>query len=81
MAGVLDTTGAVLLALAGVAAIVWGAEAFAENLAHAATRLGVSTFALALLLAGPSPRSWPRRWRPPSAAAPAIASATSSAPT
>ena len=51
----LDTAGAVLLALAGVAAIVWGAEAFAENLAHAATRLGVSTFALALLLAGAEP--------------------------
>jgi cation:H+ antiporter len=55
MAGMLDTAGAVLLALAGVAAIVWGAEAFAENLAHAATRLGVSTFALALLLAGAEP--------------------------
>ena len=51
----LDAAGSVVLATAGVAAIVWGAEAFAENLAHAATRLGVSTFALALLLAGAEP--------------------------
>jgi cation:H+ antiporter len=43
------------LAVAGVAAIVWGAEAFAEHLAGAATRLGVTTFALALLLAGAEP--------------------------
>jgi cation:H+ antiporter len=41
--------------VAGVAAIVWGAEQFAENLARASTRLGVSTFALALLLAGAEP--------------------------
>jgi cation:H+ antiporter len=39
----------------GVAAIVWGAEAFAEHLAVASVRLGVSTFALALLLAGAEP--------------------------
>ncbi|HET6953961.1 MAG TPA: hypothetical protein VFI47_26585 [Acidimicrobiales bacterium] len=51
----LDTAVPIALAVAGVAAIVWGAEAFAENLAHAATRLGVSTFALALLLAGAEP--------------------------
>ena len=41
--------------MAGVVAIVWGAERFAENLARAATRLGVTTFALALLLAGAEP--------------------------
>lgn len=51
----LDTVISAALAVVGVAAIVWGAEAFAENLAHAATRLGVSTFALALLLAGAEP--------------------------
>lgn len=43
------------LALTGVAAIVWGAETFAEHLATASARLGVSTFALALLLAGAEP--------------------------
>ena len=46
---------AVLAVLAGVAAIVWGAEAFAEHLAPAAVALRVSTFALALLLAGAEP--------------------------
>lgn len=44
-----------VLALGGVVAIVWGAETFAEHLAGASTRLGVSTFALALLLAGAEP--------------------------
>ena len=39
----------------GVAAIVWGAEAFAEHLSVAAVRLGVSAFALAVLLAGAEP--------------------------
>ena len=39
----------------GVALIVWGAETFAEHLAVASTRLGVSTFALAILLAGAEP--------------------------
>lgn len=39
----------------GIAAIVWGAETFAEHLSVAAVRLGVSTFALALLLAGAEP--------------------------
>lgn len=38
-----------------VGAIVWGAELFAEHLAAAASRLGVSAFALALLLAGAEP--------------------------
>jgi cation:H+ antiporter len=41
--------------LAGVALIVWGAETFAEHLGSASVRLGVSTFALALLLAGAEP--------------------------
>jgi len=45
----------VLAFLAGVALIVWGAEAFAEHLGAASVRLGVSTFALALLLAGAEP--------------------------
>ena len=35
--------------------IVWGAETFAEHLAVASTRLGVSAFALAILLAGAEP--------------------------
>ncbi len=39
----------------GMGAIVWGAETFAEHLAAASTRLGVSAFALALLLAGAEP--------------------------
>jgi cation:H+ antiporter len=41
--------------IAGVGAIVWGAESFAEHLSAASVRLGVSTFALALLLAGAEP--------------------------
>jgi cation:H+ antiporter len=41
--------------VAGIALIVWGAEAFAENLGGAAVGLGVSSFALALLLAGAEP--------------------------
>ena len=45
----------VCLFLAGVAAIVWGAETFAEHLGTASVQLGVSTFALALLLAGAEP--------------------------
>lgn len=44
-----------LVLLAAVGAIVWGAEVFAEHLAGAAERLGVSSFALALLLAGAEP--------------------------
>ncbi len=39
----------------GVAFIVWGAETFAEHLAVASARLGVSVFALAILLAGAEP--------------------------
>ena len=45
----------VLAFAAGTAAIVWGAEAFAEHLGRASVRLGVSSFALALLLAGAEP--------------------------
>jgi cation:H+ antiporter len=44
-----------VVAAAGVAAIVWGAETFAEHLAAASSRLGVSAFALAILLAGAEP--------------------------
>lgn len=40
---------------AGTAAIVWGAELFAEHLAAASARLGFSAFALAVLLAGAEP--------------------------
>lgn len=45
----------VVALVAGVAAIVWGAESFAEHLSAASVRLGVSAFALALLLAGAEP--------------------------
>lgn len=41
--------------IVGVAAIVWGAETFAKHLGGAAVRLQVSSFALALLLAGAEP--------------------------
>ena len=44
-----------LLFVGGVALIVWGAERFAEHLAAASARLGVGTFALAVLLAGAEP--------------------------
>jgi cation:H+ antiporter len=47
--------GWLFVALVGVGAIVWGAETFAEHLAAASGRLGVSTFALAVLLAGAEP--------------------------
>lgn len=49
------TVGWLALSGVGVAAIVWGAETFAEHLAAAATRLEVSAFALAILLAGAEP--------------------------
>lgn len=45
----------VIALLLGVGAIVWGAETFAEHLGDAAVALGVSSFALALLLAGAEP--------------------------
>ena len=41
--------------LLSVGAIVWGAETFAKHLAAAASQLGLSSFALALLLAGAEP--------------------------
>jgi cation:H+ antiporter len=44
-----------LVVILGVACIVWGAERFAEHLSVAAVRLGVSAFALAILLAGAEP--------------------------
>jgi cation:H+ antiporter len=44
-----------VLILVGVGLIVWGSETFAEHLGAAAIRLGVSSFALALLLAGAEP--------------------------
>lgn len=39
----------------GVALIVWGAETFAKHLAVASARLGVTVFALGILLAGAEP--------------------------
>ncbi len=45
----------VIVLLVTVGAIVWGAEIFAEHLGSAAAGLGVSSFALALLLAGAEP--------------------------
>jgi cation:H+ antiporter len=45
----------VVALLVAVGAIVWGAESFAEHLSAASVRLGVSAFALALLLAGAEP--------------------------
>ena len=47
--------------IGGVALIVWGAETFAKHLAVASARLGATTFALAVLLAGAEPEEWPRR--------------------
>ena len=44
-----------MLLVLGVVLIVWGAELFAEHLAAASSRLGVTTFALAVLLAGAEP--------------------------
>lgn len=49
------TLGWIALMVAGTGAIVWGAELFAEHLAEASYRLGISAFALALLLAGAEP--------------------------
>jgi cation:H+ antiporter len=51
----LSTVGWISVMVTGTAAIVWGAELFAEHLAAASTRLGITTFALALLLAGAEP--------------------------
>ena len=46
---------AVLLLMAGAALLTAGAEAFAENVAPASARLGVSVLALGVLLAGAEP--------------------------
>jgi cation:H+ antiporter len=51
----LPIIGWILVMATGTAVIVWGAELFAEHLAAASARLGVTTFALALLLAGAEP--------------------------
>jgi cation:H+ antiporter len=51
----MSTIAWVVVLLAGTAAIVWGADTFAEHLADASKRLGVTAFALALLLAGAEP--------------------------
>ena len=51
----MTVVGWLLVAGFGVALIVWGAETFAQHLAVASTRLGVSAFALAVLLAGAEP--------------------------
>ena len=51
----MTTLALVALAGVGVVAIVWGAETFAEHLSLASAALGVSTFALAVLLAGAEP--------------------------
>jgi cation:H+ antiporter len=47
--------GWLLVMVAGTAAIVGGAELFTDHLAAASRRLGISAFALALLLAGAEP--------------------------
>lgn len=44
-----------VIILLSVAAVVWGAETFAEHLGAAAVRLRMSMFALSLLLAGAEP--------------------------
>jgi len=51
----MSTIGWVLAVGAAVGLVVAGAELFAEHLAAASVRLGVSSFALALLLAGAEP--------------------------
>lgn len=54
-----STAVAAVILLAGAGLIGWGAEAFAEHLGAAAVALRVSTFALAVLLAGAEPESSP----------------------
>ena len=51
----LSASGWILMMVVGIITIVWGAELFAEHLAAASARLGVTAFALALLLAGAEP--------------------------
>jgi cation:H+ antiporter len=52
---VLDTLFAVVLLVAGAVLLTAGAEAFAEHITDAASRLGVSVLALGVLLAGAEP--------------------------
>jgi cation:H+ antiporter len=51
----MSVVGSLGLIILGTVAIVWGAETFAEHLADASKRLGVTAFALAVLLAGAEP--------------------------
>lgn len=51
----LETLFAVVLLVAGAALLTAGAEAFAEHISEAASRLGVSVLALGVLLAGAEP--------------------------
>ena len=51
----LDTLFAVVLLVAGAVLLTAGAEAFAEHISEAASRLGVSVLALGVLLAGAEP--------------------------
>lgn len=51
----LDTLFAVVLLVAGAVLLTAGAEAFAEHITDAASRLGVSVLALGVLLAGAEP--------------------------
>lgn len=62
-----------LLMVVGVVFIVWGAETFAEHLGAAAVRLQVSSFALALLLAGAEPEELATAFAASLRDAPAIA--------
>jgi Ca2+/Na+ antiporter len=62
-----------LLIVVGVVFIVWGAETFAEHLGAAAVRLQVSSFALALLLAGAEPEELATAFAASLRDAPAIA--------
>lgn len=55
MNGVLETLFAVALLVAGAVLLTAGAEAFAEHISEAASRLGVSVLALGILLAGAEP--------------------------
>jgi cation:H+ antiporter len=52
---VLETLFAVVLLVAGAVLLTAGAEAFAEHITEAASRLGVSVLALGVLLAGAEP--------------------------
>ena len=54
-ASAVDIVVGLIVVVVGVGLIVWGAETFAEHLAAASVRLGVSAFAMALLLAGAEP--------------------------